>query len=84
MEGPCFLVADSAGDLVEAATDVYAAADPEANSQNARSCKLPACNRMLQLTESPCMRKLASVEDAYQLCRQITAKYSKTFIWARC
>ncbi len=25
------------------------------------------------------MRKLASVEDAYQLCRQITAKYSKTF-----
>ena len=25
------------------------------------------------------MRTLASVEDAYQLCRQITAKYSKTF-----
>jgi phytoene synthase len=25
------------------------------------------------------MRKLASVEDAYQLCRQITAKYAKTF-----
>jgi len=25
------------------------------------------------------MRKLVSVEDAYELCRQITAKYSKTF-----
>ncbi len=35
---------------------------------------------MLQLPDSPpCMRSLASVEDAYQLCRQITAKYSKTF-----
>ena len=34
---------------------------------------------MLQLPESPCMRKLVSVEDAYELCRQITAKYSKTF-----
>lgn len=35
---------------------------------------------MLQLPDSPpCMRTLASVEDAYQLCRQITAKYSKTF-----
>lgn len=28
------------------------------------------------------MRTLASVEDAYQLCRQITAKYSKTFYLA--
>ena len=34
---------------------------------------------MLQLSESLCMRKLASVEDSYQLCRQITAKYAKTF-----
>ena len=35
---------------------------------------------MLHLPDSPsCMRTLASVEDAYQLCRQITAKYSKTF-----
>lgn len=34
---------------------------------------------MLQLPDSPSMRKLASVEDAYQICRQITAKYSKTF-----
>lgn len=38
---------------------------------------------MLQLPDSPpCMRKLASVEDSYQLCRQITAKYSKTFYLA--
>jgi phytoene synthase len=37
---------------------------------------------MLQLPDSPCMRKLASVEDAYQLCRQITAKYAKTFYLA--
>ena len=34
---------------------------------------------MLQLPDSPCMRTLASVEDAYQLCRQITAKHSTTF-----
>ena len=34
---------------------------------------------MLQLSDSLCMRKMASVEDAYQLCRQITAKYSKSF-----
>ena len=35
---------------------------------------------MLQLPDSPpCMRKLASVEDSYELCRQITAKYAKTF-----
>lgn len=37
---------------------------------------------MLQLPDSPCMRTLASVEDAYQLCRQITAKYAKTFYLA--
>lgn len=34
---------------------------------------------MLQITQSPCMRTLASLEDSYQLCRQITAKYAKTF-----
>lgn len=37
---------------------------------------------MLQLPDSACMRKPTSVEDAYQLCRQITAKYSKTFYLA--
>ncbi|MGJ3246823.1 MAG: 15-cis-phytoene synthase CrtB [Elainellaceae cyanobacterium] len=34
---------------------------------------------MLQLPESPPKTKLVSLEDAYELCRQITAKYSKTF-----
>jgi len=34
---------------------------------------------MLQLPDSPGARPLASLEDAYELCRQITAKYSKTF-----
>ncbi|WP_008312914.1 15-cis-phytoene synthase CrtB [Leptolyngbya sp. PCC 6406] len=34
---------------------------------------------MLQLSDSPQLEKTASVEDAYELCRQITAKYSKTF-----
>jgi phytoene synthase len=34
---------------------------------------------MLQLSDSPPTRPLASVEDSYELCRQITAKYSKTF-----
>jgi len=35
---------------------------------------------MLQLPDSPpCMKKLASVDDSYELCRQITAKYAKTF-----
>lgn len=34
---------------------------------------------MLQLPEPTCTRPLASLEDAYELCRQITAKYSKTF-----
>lgn len=35
---------------------------------------------MLQLPEpTSCVRTLASVEEAYEHCRQITAKYSKTF-----
>lgn len=34
---------------------------------------------MLQLPESPHVTSLASMEDAYELCRQITAEYSKTF-----
>ncbi|HHP7244719.1 MAG TPA: phytoene synthase, partial [Elainellaceae cyanobacterium] len=34
---------------------------------------------MLQLPESPPKTKLVPLEDAYELCRQITAKYSKTF-----
>ncbi|MGF1571384.1 MAG: 15-cis-phytoene synthase CrtB [Nodosilinea sp.] len=34
---------------------------------------------MLQLTDSPPMQSLSSVEDAYELCRRVTAKYSKTF-----
>jgi phytoene synthase len=40
---------------------------------------LPACDVMLQLPETPRMTKLAPLEDAYELCRQITAQYSKTF-----
>ncbi|KGF71770.1 phytoene synthase [Neosynechococcus sphagnicola sy1] len=34
---------------------------------------------MLQLSEFPRMTTLASLEHAYELCRQITAKYAKTF-----
>jgi 15-cis-phytoene synthase len=34
---------------------------------------------MLQLSTLPGMRTLASIEDAYEICRQITAKYAKTF-----
>lgn len=34
---------------------------------------------MLQLSKSLRMRTLASLEDSYELCRQITAEYSKTF-----
>jgi phytoene synthase len=34
---------------------------------------------MLQLSEPQHMRSLASCAEAYELCRQITAKYSKTF-----
>ncbi len=37
---------------------------------------------MLQLPNSPSMRTLVSQSDAYELCRQITAKYSKTFYLA--
>jgi phytoene synthase len=37
---------------------------------------------MLQLPDSPSMRTLASVEDSYQLCRQITAKYARNFYLA--
>ncbi|MBD2232155.1 15-cis-phytoene synthase CrtB [Phormidium tenue] len=34
---------------------------------------------MLQLTDSPPIQSLSSVEDAYEVCRRVTAKYSKTF-----
>jgi len=34
---------------------------------------------MLQLSNSPQFKELAPVEDAYEVCRQITAEYSKTF-----
>lgn len=34
---------------------------------------------MLQLSDSPPTRPLASVEESYELCRQVTAKFSKTF-----
>ena len=34
---------------------------------------------MLQLPDSPPAKPLASIEEAYEMCRQITAKYSKTF-----
>jgi phytoene synthase len=34
---------------------------------------------MLQLSKSPGMRTLVSIEDAYEICRQITAKHAKTF-----
>jgi phytoene synthase len=34
---------------------------------------------MLQLPESPRVTALASQEEAYELCRQITAEYAKTF-----
>ena len=34
---------------------------------------------MLQLPRPQSMRTLASLEEAYEYCRQITAKYSKTF-----
>ncbi|PSB05131.1 15-cis-phytoene synthase CrtB [Merismopedia glauca] len=34
---------------------------------------------MLQLSESASPQKLASTEEAYEICRQITAKYAKTF-----
>ena len=34
---------------------------------------------MLQLTDAVPGQTLSSVEEAYELCRQVTAKYSKTF-----
>lgn len=34
---------------------------------------------MLQLSNSPQSKQLVSVADAYEICRQITAEYSKTF-----
>lgn len=34
---------------------------------------------MLKLPDSPPMKKLVSLEDAYERCRQITATFSKTF-----
>ncbi|MBW4620834.1 MAG: phytoene synthase [Cyanosarcina radialis HA8281-LM2] len=34
---------------------------------------------MLQLSKLPGMRTLVSIEDAYEICRQITAKHAKTF-----
>lgn len=40
---------------------------------------IPPCNGMLQLPKSPCATSLRSLEDAYELCRQVTATYSKTF-----
>ena len=43
------------------------------------SYQIPRLQRMLQLPDSPPTKPLASVEEAYEMCRQITAKYSKTF-----
>ena len=34
---------------------------------------------MLQLTDSPTIQSLSSIEEAYEVCRRVTAKYSKTF-----
>ena len=34
---------------------------------------------MLQLSKLQCMRTLASVDDSYELCRQVTASYAKNF-----
>lgn len=34
---------------------------------------------MLQLTDTPTIQSLSSIEDAYEVCRRVTAKYSKTF-----
>ncbi|HSM82491.1 MAG TPA: phytoene synthase [Nodosilinea sp.] len=34
---------------------------------------------MLQLTDSHPIQSLSSVEEAYEVCRRVTAKYSKTF-----
>jgi phytoene synthase len=42
-------------------------------------CPSSVPKEMLELPESSGVRTLASLEDAYERCRQITAKYSKTF-----
>ncbi len=39
----------------------------------------PACDVMLNLSESPSVGSLSSLEDSYEYCRQITSTYSKTF-----
>lgn len=36
---------------------------------------------MLHLPDPPRTNKLASLEESYEQCRQVTAKYSKTFYW---
>ncbi|MGB7441024.1 MAG: 15-cis-phytoene synthase CrtB [Coleofasciculaceae cyanobacterium] len=45
----------------------------------ADSYNSPSLLLMLQLSKPLSMRTLASQSDSYELCRQITAKYSKTF-----
>lgn len=42
-------------------------------------CSSSVLKEMLQLPDYSSVRTLASLEDSYELCRQITAKYSKTF-----
>lgn len=42
-------------------------------------CSSSVLKEMLKLPDYSGVRTLASLEDAYELCRQITAKYSKTF-----
>jgi phytoene synthase len=44
-----------------------------------REVHSPAYDVMLNLSESPPVSSLASLEDAYEYCRQITSTYSKTF-----
>jgi 15-cis-phytoene synthase len=39
-------------------------------------------SRMLQLTETPRMSLLASLDEAYEACRQVTSKFSKSFYLA--
>jgi 15-cis-phytoene synthase len=46
------------------------------NTNNSQMAKL---QRMLQLSESASLKKLASTNEAYEICREITAKYAKTF-----
>lgn len=36
---------------------------------------------MLNLPDPPLTSRLASLETSYEFCRQVTAKYSKTFYW---